>query len=238
MRAHVILIAQIAALAGGSGEVSAQTIGDPNRGATLFEDCAGCHQAGPDAENGIGPHLNGLFGRAAASVEGFVYSESLMREGVDGLVWDAVRLDAYIENPKRFASGTRMNYDGMADPVDRADLLAYLRAFSDDPSDIPEAAPTIVVARPEMELPPEVLALQGDVAYGEYLASECLTCHRADGAAEGIPSITNWPSADFVVAMHAYKEKLRPHPVMQMTAARLSNEEIAALAAFFAQIDN
>jgi cytochrome c len=37
--------------------------------------------------------------------------------------------------------------------------------------------------------------------------------------------------------MHAYKQKIRPHPVMQMMAGRLSDEEIAALAAYFAQID-
>lgn len=37
--------------------------------------------------------------------------------------------------------------------------------------------------------------------------------------------------------MHAYKQKLRPHPVMQMMAGRLSEEEIAALAAFFATLE-
>jgi cytochrome c len=37
--------------------------------------------------------------------------------------------------------------------------------------------------------------------------------------------------------MHAYKAKLRPHPVMQMMAGRLSNDEIAALAAYFATLD-
>ena len=42
---------------------------------------------------------------------------------------------------------------------------------------------------------------------------------------------------DFVAAMHAYKRKLRPHPVMQMMAGRLSEEEIAALAAFFATLE-
>jgi len=87
------------------------------------------------------------------------------------------------------------------------------------------------------DLDPEILALQGDPEYGAYLATECLTCHQADGTSGGIPSITLWPEEDFVIAMHAYKDKLRPHPVMQMMAGRLSNEEIAALAAFFAKLD-
>ncbi len=83
----------------------------------------------------------------------------------------------------------------------------------------------------------EPIATPGDAAYGAYLAGECLTCHRADGSAEGIPSITRWPTDDFVVAMHAYKNKLRPHPVMQMMAGRLNDEEIAALAAYFKDLD-
>ncbi len=37
--------------------------------------------------------------------------------------------------------------------------------------------------------------------------------------------------------MHAYKEQHRPHPVMQMMAGRLSNEEIAALAAYYQTIE-
>ena len=37
--------------------------------------------------------------------------------------------------------------------------------------------------------------------------------------------------------MHAYKQQLRPHPVMQMMAGRLNDEEIAALAAYYATLD-
>lgn len=87
------------------------------------------------------------------------------------------------------------------------------------------------------EVAPEILALKGDRAYGEYLASDCLTCHKADGSSDGMPSITGWPHDAFVTVMHSYKAKVRSHPVMQMMAGRLSNEEIAALAAFFAELE-
>ena len=89
----------------------------------------------------------------------------------------------------------------------------------------------------EPVLSAEVLAIVGDRDYGEYLSSDCKTCHQVDGSYDGIPSITHWHEEDFVIAMHAYKQKLRPHPVMQMMAARLSDEEIAALAAYFATIE-
>jgi cytochrome c len=226
-----LLVASPALATGG-----ASPIGDAERGATFYDrQCKVCHQIGPDAVNRIGPPLNGIYGRRAGIYPDFKYSKSMVRMGNDGLTWTLETLDAYVENPKALVSGTRMNYRGLKDAEARAALLAFLRDWSDKPADIPEAEPTAVALLPV--LPPEVLALEGDREYGEYLSSECLTCHKRDGADEGIPSITGWPEEDFVVAMHAYKEKLRPHPVMQMMAGRLSNEEIAALAAYFATLE-
>jgi len=216
--------------------VIAEEIGDAERGKEVFNQCSGCHEVGRGAENGIGPHLNRIFGRRAGSVgDDYRYSKGLKRAGNDGLEWHLDTLDAYIENPKALVSDTRMSFRGIKKPQDRADVLAYLRVYSDNPQNIPEADPTALP--PEVDLPDEILAMVGDPAYGEYLSSECKICHQADGNDEGIPSITNWPEDDFVVAMHAYKRKLRPHPVMQMMAGRLSDEEIAALAAYFAEIE-
>lgn len=209
--------------------------GDPARGEQVFAQCRSCHQIGQGATDRIGPHLNGIFGRRAGAHDGFRYSDDMAMMGADGLTWQIQTLDAYLENPKALVSRTRMNFAGLKDPQDRADILAYLRQFSDSPQNIPEAEPT-AQAR-EVELAPEVLAIVGDTDYGEYLASECTTCHQLDGSDKGIPAITSWPAEDFVVAMHAYKRQIRPHPVMQMMAARLSDEEIAALAAYFAQAE-
>jgi cytochrome c len=123
----------------------------------------------------------------------------------------------------------------LSDAQERANLLAFLRIYSDNPANIPEAQPTAIA--PEVVLSPELLALVGDKDYGEYLSSECLTCHQSNGSNQGIPAITGWPTEDFVVAMHAYKQKIRVHPVMQMMAGRLSDEEIAALAAYFNHLE-
>ena len=220
----------------GAIPAAAEEIGDATRGATLFrQQCSACHQIGPDAVNRVGPALSGIFGRRAGGAQDFNYSKSMARMGSDGLTWTLETLDAYVENPKSLVTGTRMNYKGMADPEARSALLAYLREYSDKPQNIPEAEPTARKTVPELE--PEILAIKGDPDYGEYLSSECSTCHQRDGSDQGIPSITRWPPEDFVAAMHAYKEKLRPHPVMQMMAGRLSNDEIAALAAYFAMQD-
>ncbi|SFR32385.1 cytochrome c [Litoreibacter janthinus] len=213
----------------------AEEIGDAEAGKKIFSSCKGCHQIGAGAKDRIGPHLNGIFGRRAAAHDGFAYSNSMQRAGNDGLIWTVETLDAYVENPRALVSKTRMSFRGVKDAADRANLLAYLRGFSANPSNLPEAEPTARAT--DHDLDPEILALKGDPEYGEYLSSECLTCHQSDGSAEGIPSITRWPVEDFVVAMHAYKRKLRPHPVMQMMAGRLNDDEIAALAAYFKDLD-
>jgi cytochrome c len=233
-KAQAFLLSVIAATLAAE-TACAERIGDPKEGETLFSQCESCHEIGNGAKDRIGPHLNGVFGRRAAVHEGFPYSKSMARAGNDGLIWTEETLNAYVENPRALVSKTRMSYRGMKDQKDRDSLLAYLRTFSDNPSDIPEAEPT--ARGTDHDLDPEILALEGDPEYGEYLSNECLTCHQSDGSAEGIPSITNWPTEDFVVAMHAYKRKLRPHPVMQMMAGRLNNEEIAALAAYFKDLE-
>jgi cytochrome c len=215
----------------------AEELGDAVRGAELYGQCIACHQVGQGAEHRVGPHLNGVFGRRLGGLEDYTrYSPGLKRAGVDGVTWTAETLDAYIENPRALVTGTRMNYPGMRSGEDRADLIAYLRIYSDSPANIPEAAPTARRTDPDLLLDPEILAIRGDPAYGAYLSGECVTCHQLDGSAEGIPSITGWPVEDFVVAMHAYKKNIRLNPAMNMMASRLSDEEIAALAAYFNEL--
>lgn len=219
-----------------TGAVFASETGDTDKGAVIFKkQCSTCHQIGKDARHRVGPQLNGIYGSIAGTQEGVKYSPNMIRMGNDGLIWTAETLDAYTENPRALVSKTRMSFRGIKDPQDRSDLLAYLRLYSDNPANIPEAEPT--AQGTDHNLDPAILAIQGDPEYGEYLASECLTCHQQDGTSDGIPSITLWPTEDFVVAMHAYKNKLRPHPVMQMMAGRLNDEEIAALAAYFKDLD-
>ena len=79
--------------------------------------------------------------------------------------------------------------------------------------------------------------LPGDAAYGQYLAGECTSCHQPGQANEGVPQVTGWHEEDFALAMLDYRTGLREHPIMNMVAGRLGDEEIAALAAHFATLD-
>jgi cytochrome c553 len=76
-----------------------------------------------------------------------------------------------------------------------------------------------------------------DRAFGEYLSAECVACHQVSGRATGaIPPIVAWPDDQFVAVLKSYKKKERDNPVMQTIAARLSDEEMAALAAYFGSL--
>lgn len=78
--------------------------------------------------------------------------------------------------------------------------------------------------------------VEGDIEYGRYLSSECVTCHQASGADEGIPSITGWKQDVFITVLEAYQKRELPNPVMRNIAANLDGEQMKALAAFFATL--
>lgn len=66
----------------GATALPAAEIGDADDGgAVVWDDCAGCHEIGPGAENAIGPTINGTFDRRAARLDDFDCSKSLTRAG-------------------------------------------------------------------------------------------------------------------------------------------------------------
>ncbi|PTX54480.1 cytochrome c [Litoreibacter ponti] len=210
--------------------VAADSVGDPERGRQVFKKCASCHMIGADARNRVGPPLNNIMAARAASVADFQYSTALKKAAEDGLHWTPDTLAVFLETPKAMIPKTKMTFRGLKSAEDRIDLIAYLATFS--------GGSMAAQVDEGFTVSAEVLALEGDMEYGEYLASECTTCHRPDGDNDGIPGITGWETADFVTAIHAYREKHRDNPVMQMITGRLANDEIAALAAYFKSLEN
>lgn len=76
-----------------------------------------------------------------------------------------------------------------------------------------------------------------NVAFGAYLAGECAACHRGGAARSGMPKITGWTGEAFAQTLDAYKCGTHQHAVMQMIAVRLGPDEIAALAAYFKDLE-
>ena len=108
--------------------------GDAKAGEKVFRKCKACHAVGEGAENKVGPMLNNIVGRQMASVDGFKYSTTLSGMGEAGDTWTDEALDAFLTKPRDFVDGTKMSFAGLRKDDDRADVIAYLKTFSDEGS--------------------------------------------------------------------------------------------------------
>lgn len=95
---------------------------DAGAGERLWRQCSACHALEAGA-NGVGPYLHGVVDRPKGAAEGFGYSDVLATMGGE---WTPENLSDFIENPRGYAPGTAMAYNGMRDIEDRANLIAYL----------------------------------------------------------------------------------------------------------------
>jgi cytochrome c len=109
-----------------SQKVAAQ---DVEKGRRSFNKCLPCHAVGPDAATKVGPELNGLDGRRAASVTGFSYSEANKNSGI---VWNEATFKDYIRSPQAKIPGTKMTFAGISNPQEIDDLWAYLKQFDEN----------------------------------------------------------------------------------------------------------
>jgi cytochrome c len=103
--------------------------GDAQRGARLFQACAACHSVA-EGEHLTGPSLAHVWDRKAGTAPGFQrYSDALKRAAVS---WNEATLDKWLANPEAFIHGTSMTFPGIKQRKDRDDVVAYLRAVSED----------------------------------------------------------------------------------------------------------
>lgn len=99
--------------------------GNAEKGRTIFTRCAVCHKVDPAAPGGIGPNLSGVYGRPAARVAGFTYSPALK---ASRLKWDGATLSRFLAAPTKVVPGTKMMSPPLANPQDRADVIAFLQS--------------------------------------------------------------------------------------------------------------
>ncbi|WP_201158033.1 c-type cytochrome [Rhodobaculum claviforme] len=97
--------------------------GDVRAGSRVWNQCRACHVADVE-QNRVGPHLVGIIGRQSNSIEGFRYSGNL-----PDVVWTKDELNEYLENPRGYAPGTSMVFNGLRNIEDRANVLAYIESI-------------------------------------------------------------------------------------------------------------
>ncbi len=104
---------------------SAHAAGDATLGQAQFARCTSCHGISASSPPKIGPRLDGVYGRPAASIDPtYEYSEALRLAKIR---WDDASLDRFLAAPRSFVPGNKMTFTGVADAGVRANIIAYLK---------------------------------------------------------------------------------------------------------------
>ncbi|MGR3486250.1 MAG: c-type cytochrome [Paracoccaceae bacterium] len=97
-------------------------------GEALWRACSACHAQEPGV-NGTGPYLHGVVGREIGAAQGYAAYSGALSAVAD--VWTPENLNGFLEDPRGWAPGTSMGYNGMRRVEDRANLIAYLDSLDD-----------------------------------------------------------------------------------------------------------
>jgi cytochrome c len=120
---------------------------DPKKGEAITQRlCVSCHTFNEGGRAGVGPNLYGVVGGPHGHMQGFDYSNALKsKQGP----WTFDELYQWIKSPSTYAPGTKMTFAGLANPEQRAEVIAYLNSNSAHPLPLPPppaAAPAAATA--------------------------------------------------------------------------------------------
>lgn len=109
---------------------------DIARGERAFKaQCATCHTIEAGGATGTGPNLHNIVGVMAAQKPGFNYSASLASMDKS---WTYQELNDWLYNPSTYMRGTSMSFAGLRRDGDRANVIAYLAANTENAPAFPE----------------------------------------------------------------------------------------------------
>jgi len=103
--------------------------GDAVKGKKVFKKCKACHAADKE-KNKVGPHLVGIIGRAAGSVEKYKYSKGMKAKAAEIGNWDEAKMAEYITNPKKFLGAKSKMTFKLKKEDQRNDVIAYLKSLA------------------------------------------------------------------------------------------------------------
>ena len=154
---------------------------DIAKGEASFKKCMSCHTIDQGGANGQGPNLYAILGDGVGVGRGgFAFSDALKAKGGK---WDWASLNAWLEAPSAFASGTKMSFAGLTDPQERANVMAYLNSKG---TNLPMPAVPAMPAAGAVGGAAPAVALVGDADKGQKSFAKCASCHTiAPGGANG-----------------------------------------------------
>lgn len=107
----------------------------PDAGQKVAKACAACHSFDKGGAAKVGPNLYGIIGGPKGHMQGFGYSDALVKTGG---TWTYDELNKFLYDPKAYAPGTKMTFAGLKKDEDRAAVVAYLRSLADSPQPLPQ----------------------------------------------------------------------------------------------------
>ncbi len=109
-------------------------MGDLAHGEKVFKKCTACHQIAAGGKNMIGPNLWGVIGRTSGSISDYKYSKAMIAHGKE---WSFEEMNSYLIKPQAHIKGTKMAFAGLRKEKDRASVILYMNAKSDNPKPLP-----------------------------------------------------------------------------------------------------
>lgn len=96
------------------------------KGKRLYIYCQACHETTTAETIKVGPHLVGIMNRKVASLDNFVYSDSLSQKN---FVWNVENMTEWIKQPAKMVPGTTMVFAGLSEQDQIDALMAYLKTL-------------------------------------------------------------------------------------------------------------
>lgn len=174
------------------------------QGEAVARRCAGCHNFAQGAGNKQGPELYAVVGHPIASHAGFAYSDALKAHAGD--TWSFENLNHFLKAPGEFAPKTKMNFGGLKDDAERANVIAFLASISPDAPAFPAPAPADAPAEaPAAAAPAEAAPAAAPAAEAAPAApaAEAAPAAPAAPAAEPAPATAPAPAAEAAPATAA-----------------------------------